>query len=92
MPVKKTIYILLTIFLGVILSFLAHALIEINYIKYLLARGLAPANQMVFGQGYCALPIWLQIGLPLIALIGGYFLGQWWWRVVYIEHKRWRRN
>lgn len=89
MPIKKTIYILLTMLLGLILSFLAHALIEINFIKYLLAQGLAPANQTAFGYGYCVLPVALQFGLIVLGLIGGYFLGQWWWKIVYIEKRSW---
>ncbi len=86
MKIKKTIYIIATMFLGLLLSFLAHAGIEIWYINRLLARGSAPqASSLVHN---CFLPASLQIILLLVGLVGGYFLGQTWWRIIYVEHRR----
>jgi len=85
MRLKKIIYLFLSIVLGLILSFLIHALIEIIYLQNV---NSATVNwHSVLGKGSCALPIWLQIGLPILGIVGGYLLGCWWWRIVYIEHR-----
>jgi len=86
MNLKKTIYIVLTIILGLILSFLAHAAIEIIYINHLLGKGSLPEPSFLTHQ--CYLPSALQIILLLVGTIGGYFLGQKWWHIVYIERRR----
>ena len=88
--VKKTIYILLTIFLGVMLSFILHAIIEVAYIKYALSSGAEVRGTYFLGVGWCALPPWVQYTLPVLGIVGGYFLGQHWWHVVYIQRRHWR--
>jgi len=86
MNIKKTIYIISTMVLGLLLSFLTHAGIEIWYINRLLAAGSAPkASSLVHN---CFLPASLQIFLLLAGLVAGYFLGQTWWRIIYVEHRR----
>jgi len=87
---KKTIYIILTIFLGLLLSFILHALVELVYINIMLARGLEVQGSYFLGVGWCALPIWVQYTFPAMGIIGGYFLGKTWWRIVYVEHRHWR--
>ncbi len=82
---KHTIYLIASTILGILLSFIAHAIIEISYINYALTRGIIIVNHGVFGHAYCALPAWLQIGLLLLGIIGGFWLGQFWWRKIYIE-------
>jgi hypothetical protein len=86
MNIKKTIYILLTVVLGLILSFILHAVIEVCYIKHLLGRGILPEPSSLTHQ--CYLPSALQIILLLAGLLGGYFLGRFWWRKVYIERRK----
>jgi hypothetical protein len=86
MNIKKIIYIILTMILGLILSFIFHAVIEICYLNYLLERGISPQPSLLTHQ--CYLPSSLQIILLLVGLLGGYFLGRFWWRKVYIERKR----
>lgn len=85
MNAKKTTYIILTMILGLILSFLVHAGIEIFYINNLLSKGLSPEPSSLTHQ--CYLPSSLQIILLLAGLLGGYFLGRIWWRIVYVEHR-----
>lgn len=77
---KKAIYLLASIILGLLLSFLVHAFIEIKYLNWMEEQGRA-----VSFYGGCALAPWLQIALWLIGTLGGYFLGRWWWRMVYID-------
>ena len=91
MQTKKTIYILLTMFLGLLVAEIVHWLIEIWWVNHLLSAGLAPKLYISFGTR-CFLPPFLQFGLLLLGLIGGYFLGQTWWRIVYVEHRHWRRR
>ncbi|MBI2610113.1 hypothetical protein HYW53_02965 [Candidatus Giovannonibacteria bacterium] len=86
---KRTIYLIASTLLGLLLSFIAHAVIEIFYIKYALSNGIQLENQTAFGFGYCVLPLWLQALLLAAGLIGGYLLGRCWWRIVYIEHRHW---
>jgi len=82
---KKAIYLIASSFLGLLLSIIAHALIEINYLKFTDPNKVVWAS--ILGNGNCALPFYFQIGLPLLGIIGGYFLGRFWWRVVYIEKR-----
>ena len=83
MNLKKKIYIALTMILGLILSFILHGLIEIFYIDYFLNRGILPKPSALTSK--CYLPSFLQVFLILAGLIGGYFLGQFWWKKVYGE-------
>jgi len=84
---KKNIYIFLTIFLLLELNFLLHAWIESFYIKHSIGNVLMNTNFL--GHFYCIFPAWLNYGSLLVTLIGGYFLGQFWWRVIYIEKRHW---
>ncbi|MFA7208967.1 MAG: hypothetical protein WC120_01655 [Parcubacteria group bacterium] len=76
MQIKKTIYIILTMFLGVLLAVIAFGLLDIRYLNSGAVDGL---------PGYASAAFFLA------GLIGGYFLGQTWWRIVYVEHRHWRR-
>jgi hypothetical protein len=81
MNLKKTIYIILAMILGVILSFIAHAVIEICYLSYSFYKGTSPEPSSLTSQ--CYLPSALQVILVLAGLVGGYFLGRFWWQKVY---------
>lgn len=86
MKAKKTTYLALAVLLGLILSFLVHAAIEIIYINHLLEEGILPQPSSLTHQ--CYLPSVLQIILLLAGLLGGYFLGRFWWQKVYIEKRQ----
>lgn len=83
---KKTIYLISATILGLLLSFLAHALIEIEYLSWAGSHGVA-----VTFHNACALAPWLQIALWVLGALGGFFLGLWWWRWVYVE-RRWEKK
>lgn len=86
MNTKKIAYIILSIVLGLLLSFLAHAVIEIFYVNRLLTEEILPEPSSLTHK--CFLPSWLYITLPLAGLIGGYLLGCFWWRSAYIKRKQ----
>jgi hypothetical protein len=72
--IKKTIYILLVMFLGLLLAQMTFWLIEIWALNNFMLE----------------LPTYLQIIFSALGLLSGYFLGQTWWRIVYVEHRHWR--
>jgi len=76
---KKVFYLILFTILGILFSFIAHAVIEILYLKY---------ATHVNWSGGCALPDWLKYGLPILGAIGGFLLGRIGWRIVYVEKRR----
>jgi hypothetical protein len=77
---KKAVYLFATTIMGILLSFVIHAFIEINYLSWVENQGYAP----VF-YGHCALHPALQAGLLILGAVGGFFLGRFWWRKIYIE-------
>jgi len=84
--IKKAVYLLASIILGLLLSLIAHALIEMSYLYWTLSQ-----NRVVNFYGGCALPYWLQAALWVLGGVGGFFLGRFWWRKVYIE-RVWAKN
>ncbi|HSR88932.1 MAG TPA: hypothetical protein VLK22_00840 [Candidatus Udaeobacter sp.] len=66
--------------LGALLSFIAHALIEINYLQWAQKN-----NYQVTFYGTCALYPVIQAALWILGTAGGFFLGNFWWRNVYVE-------
>lgn len=83
---KKAVYLIAATFLGVLLSFIVHAMIEIKYLNLALSRGVA-----VPFYGGCALPPVLSFGLLFFGVVGGFFLGRLWWRMIYVD-RVWAKN
>ena len=89
---KHIIYLIASTVLGILLSYLAHAGLEYFYLRSAESAGTIRSVQWSthFGLGSCALPEIWQYSLFAAGLVGGYFLGVWWWRIVYIERRWWR--
>lgn len=85
-PTKHVIYLFASTGLGVLLGFLAHAGMEIWYLRWADTNGTA-----ITWYNGCALHPAIQIALPVLGALGGFFLGRWWWRMVYIE-QRWAKK
>ena len=77
---KHATYLIVATFLGLVLSFIVHALIEMGYLRWADSQGL-----LVPFYGGCALTPELQIGLWVAGAIGGFLLGRLGWQKVYIE-------
>lgn len=86
---KRILYLFLATLLGLLLSFIVHALTEILILQYAI-RMHRIIHWHAFLNSSCALPTILIISLPIIGLLLGNFLGRWWWRIVYLEHRHWR--
>jgi hypothetical protein len=78
--VKHVVYLAAATVLGLLLSFLAHALIEMQYLAWAESTG-----RVVTFNSSCALHPALQAALWLGGAIGGFFVGRLWWRMVYID-------
>jgi len=77
---KRNVYLLASTILGILLSGIAARLMEINYLSRIANRG----NVMLFNDNYATLQL-LQGLLLLFGATGGFFLGRFWWRKIYIE-------
>lgn len=77
---KRAVYLTVSTILGIFLSYLAHAVLEINYLSWVQGQ----EKPAVF-YGACALWPWLQILLWAGGAVGGFFLGKFWWRKLYVE-------
>jgi len=89
MKLKRKIYIAFTMLLGVEIMVIVHVLLESWYVSFLTASRVQPAiNHVWLFSTY--LPLWISALLFIGGLVGGYFLGKWWWQIVYIEKRHWR--
>ncbi|MFA5962028.1 MAG: hypothetical protein WC848_05080 [Parcubacteria group bacterium] len=93
MLIKKNIYISFAMLLGMLLVETFQWLIEIWLVDQWLFSGLLPKEYIHLGI-HSYLPPYLQIILWACGLFGGYFLGQYWWRIVYVErqHQGMKKN
>ncbi len=81
--IKKIVYLFFWVILGVILSFLVHALIELIYLNWAEKQG-----KVVSWYNGCALNPFLQIAILVIGVCGGFVAGYFWWQKIYIEKIR----
>ena len=84
--IKKYFYILLFIFLGVLLQFLFHILLEDWYIGLLL-NNFGKYNFGVSWDGWFLIHFILTIILFIFGLFFGLWQGIYWWKKIY-ENKK----
>lgn len=82
---KRIVYLISFIILGILLSLNIHTLVEIKYLSWASNRG-----QVVQFYGGCALSPLLQVFIWLFGVVSGYFMGTFFWQKLYIE-RRWER-
>lgn len=83
---KKIFYIALFMVLGIILSFIVHAVVEIVMIT-LLEKEFETFN---LGLSWVEWYLVHDIGAVVLFILGvslGYIQGKHWWRVIYIEKR-----
>ncbi|TSC62077.1 MAG: hypothetical protein G01um101448_1210 [Parcubacteria group bacterium Gr01-1014_48] len=78
-------YLFLFTLLGVIVSFLVHAAIEIPVIDLLVKDFEKYGLGLTWRQWYSVHHIG-SVLLLLLGIMGGFWQGKYWWRVMYIEH------
>lgn len=86
---KKQIYIFLTMVFWVLLAVILYGLADILYIG-LLAENFSKYSLGLSWDGVYMAQYIFMIFLAILGIIGGYFLGQSWWRIIYVEKRRWR--
>lgn len=90
---KRIIYILLALAIGILLSLTAFGLAEGWWIRKALSQGLLPESYSFFGMKLnMFLSPWVLAAFLLAGILGGLKLGFWGWRVVYIEHRHWHHK
>ena len=82
---KKIIFIALFVILGIILSFLVHAIIEIFYLNWAIKNNKTIEWTKIFGENYCALPIWLIYLILVFGIVFGLWFG------LYLQRKQKKR-
>jgi len=70
---------------------MTYELLSINFIRMLARRGLPIEYDHIFGPVYSPLPAYLFWFLIICGAIGGFFLGLYWWKMIYIEHRHWKK-
>ncbi|MBU1102456.1 type II secretion system GspH family protein [Patescibacteria group bacterium] len=83
---KKFIYLCASVFLFILLSFLLHAAIEIPIINLLTQDFAKYSFGLSWSQWYLIHHLGTAL-LLILAVVAGYFVGQRWWRIIYIEKK-----
>jgi hypothetical protein len=82
--VKRIVYILLCIVLGVIVTTIVHAVLELVYIHLLLSDFETWSLGFSWNVWY-TLHYVLALVLLAIGIIGGYYTGVRWWNYIYVK-------
>lgn len=90
---KRIIYLICFTFLGGLLGFLLHALIELYYIRML----VVDFDKYGFGLTWSDWYLIHSILTGLLILIGsglGFYWGKKWWRILYVEgrYRKWLKK
>jgi len=87
---KRTLYIALFTLLGVMVSFLIHAVIEIPVINLLVSDFDKYSLGLTWREWYLVHHVASAV-LLLVGITLGYLQGKRWWKVIYIE-RRYTKN
>jgi hypothetical protein len=79
---KKRVYIVLSIILFILLSFVVHSIIEIGIIS-LLTKDFQKYGLGLSWADWFTIHYVGTIILLVLAIIAGYFIGQRWWNYIY---------
>ncbi|TAK96039.1 hypothetical protein EPO05_02690 [Patescibacteria group bacterium] len=79
-PLKHVVYLAAATLLGLLLSLMLHAMIEMLFLKEMARQGVS-----VVWFGGCALPWALQYLLSASGMVIGFLLGSYWWRMIYVD-------
>ena len=88
---KKTVYVILTMIIGKLLGFMIYGLLSIRFIHSMDESNLPVDYTSILGIIHSPLPARLFWLLVSSGLVSGFFLGLRWWRLVYVEHRHWRK-
>lgn len=83
---KRVIYLIAATVMGVLLSIIVHAFIEMGFLRWAENQNLA----VPFYCG-CALPLGLQIVILALGAAGGFLVGRVWYRKIYVD-RTWMRK
>ena len=86
MPTKRTVYILLVMFLCALFGDIVYDALEISYLNSLIESG--NSARVAGGGDPDSSRIWLEIFFDLLGAFGGYYAGKAWWKIIYIEDRR----
>lgn len=79
---KKNVYIFLFVVLGIIFSFLVHAVVEMWYIELLTSDFNRYGLGLSWDQWFIVHHT-LSVVLLVLGIVIGYFQGKHWWQVIY---------
>jgi hypothetical protein len=85
---KRSFYILCAMILGVLLSFLLHLPIVLGFFRQ--GGASCAIINTPFLSILCLFPTWALWSICILGIVGGFWLGRTWWRIIYIEKRRWR--
>lgn len=83
---KRTIYIALFTLLGIIVSFLVHAGIEIPVLFLLVKDFDRYGLGFTWDQWYIIHHVGAAL-LFLLGMVGGFWQGRYWWEIIYVQKK-----
>jgi len=84
MALKKIVYITLFTIFGITLQFLAHALVEIVYIKLLLTQYDIFGLDLPFSTWFTIHTVFTVIFF-IVGVVAGFSQGKYWWKRLYEE-------
>ena len=83
---KRVIYIILFTILGILLQFLAHALLETWYANLLLADFVKYSFGLSWEKWWYVVHGVGSVALLVAGAVFGFWQGRYWWERIYMKH------